>query len=129
MNRARIFLLSFLGPKLQVIVWKNDEPMHAYDVLEEVWDMFMDDNYLFTIRDRDLVVQRIIRTEKGNRVHVLKTIEGRSPLCRLDDKLFILSRSAFDIYVIDEKSFRKLGTIATVREEPAHDFFFFSLFP
>lgn len=97
----------------QVYVWQNDQFTNQYETCEEVWDMIPTDDHLYSTRDRDLCVQRIVRTDRGSKLQVVKTVEGRGPLCRLHGKIFMLSRDARDIRIIEDDgvNFRPIGTI------------------
>lgn len=82
-----------------------------YEVGEEVWDTVLTENFIYSIRDRDLVIQKIHRTEKGNRLHVMKTVEGRGPLVCIEGKVIMLGRDGMTINILDPASFKRIGTI------------------
>ncbi len=95
----------------QVFVWKNDELTYQYETIEEVWDFIPTERILYSARDRDLLIQRIANDHRGSKLHMIKTVEGRGPLCRLDGKIFMLTRDARDIKILDEEGYRCVGTI------------------
>lgn len=89
--------------------------------------MIATDDLLYTIRGSDLVVkykywfgmyivcivhifrftkkvQKIVKSDKGNKLQVVKTLEGRGPLCRIPtaNKLCLLNREGRDIQVVED---------------------------
>ena len=44
----------------QIRVWVNDEQVGSYEVGEEVWDLLVKDNLLFTVRNIDVSVTEMI---------------------------------------------------------------------
>nr|CAD7205220.1 unnamed protein product [Timema douglasi] len=96
-----------------VRVYENDELMRIYDLTEEVRDMAVSTQLLYTVRDRDLVITELLPGPKGRAV-TRQTIEGSSPMCLVGDMICFVSRSARDILVHDnnkQSSFRELGKI------------------
>lgn len=79
--------------------------------------MDLTDDLLYSVRDRDLVVQKIQKSQKGNRLNVIKVVEGHSPMCRVDGKIAILSRNGIDILILhdDQAQFKRIGTIQVIQ--------------
>ena len=78
-------------------VWDLDgnKLVKEFENAEETWDMSISDDYLYTIRDRDLLIQT-----HGKQVR--KTIEGRGPFCRVNGKIILPTRDGLNIQIIDE---------------------------
>ena len=97
----------------QVLVWKDDKFQHQYETCEEVWDMDLTDDHLYSVRDRDLVVQKIHKTDHGHKLNTVKVLEGRGPMCRVDGKIAILSRNGMDVHILDDDraQFKRIGII------------------
>nr|CAD7457505.1 unnamed protein product [Timema tahoe] len=96
-----------------VRVYENDELVRIYDLTEEVRDMAVSTQLLYTVRDRDVVITELLPGPKGHAV-TRKTIEGSSPMCLVGDMICFVSRSARDILVHDnnkQSSFKELGKI------------------
>lgn len=76
----------------------------------------MTDDLLYSVRDRDLVVQKIQKSERGNKLNTVRVVEGRSPMCRVDGKIVILSRDGLDIQILedDQLQFKRIGTIKVI---------------
>ena len=98
-------------------MWKDDKVEEMYEVGEEVWDTELTENYLYSIRDRDLVIQKIHRTEKGNRLHVVKTVEGRGPLLCIEGKVLMLGRDGMSVNILEHGTFKRIGTIEVSKRE------------
>ena len=84
----------------KVSVWKDNQIVNQHETCEEVWDMILSDEYLYSVRDRDLVIQKFCHQSKLT-MHI--TLEGRAPLCRVDGKLCLLTRDGLDIQVLEDK--------------------------
>jgi len=81
-------------------VWKDNQIVNQHETCEEVWDMAVSDEYLYAIRDRDLVIQKFNQQSKLT-THI--TLVGRAPFCRVDGKLCLLTRDGLDIQVLEDK--------------------------
>ncbi len=75
--------------------------------------MDLTDDLLYSARDRDLVVQKIQKTDRGHKLNTIKVVEGRGPICRVDGKMVILSRNGLDIQILDDDQvqFKRIGNI------------------
>nr|CAD7596597.1 unnamed protein product [Timema genevievae] len=96
-----------------VRVYENDELVRMYDLTEEVRDIAVSTQLLYTVRDRDVVITELLPGPKGHAV-TRKTIEGSSPMCLVGDMICFVSRSARDILVHDNNKqsfFKELGKI------------------
>lgn len=102
---------------MQVLVWQDDQFVHQYETCEEVWDMDLTDSHLYSIRDRDFVVQKIQKSEKGNKLHTTKVLDGRGPMCRVDGRVAIISRDGFHIKILedDQLHFKQIGLIKVIK--------------
>lgn len=87
-----------------------------YETCEEVWDMELTDDHLYSLRDRDLVVQVIYKSDRGNRLKMVRVVEGRSPMCRVNNQVILLSRNGMDINILedDRAQFPLIGTIKVI---------------
>ncbi|EFX88845.1 hypothetical protein DAPPUDRAFT_304793 [Daphnia pulex] len=97
----------------KVRVWQGDTLVHLYETSEEVWDFDLTDDHLYSIRDRDLLVQKIQKTERGHQLSTTKVLEARGPMCRLDGSIAVLSRDGMDIHILedDKAHFKRIGII------------------
>lgn len=75
--------------------------------------MDLTDDLLYSARDRDLVVQKIQKSDRGHKLNTIKVVEGRGPICRVDGKMVILSRNGLDIQILDDDQvqFKRIGNI------------------
>jgi len=71
-----------------------------HETCEEVWDLAVSDDYLYAIRDRDLVIQKF---NQHSKLTSHMTVEGRGPLCQVDGKMCLITRAGFDIQVLEDK--------------------------
>lgn len=87
--------------------------MTEFETCEEIWDLALLDEYLYSIRDRDLTIQKITSTDRGKKLTVTKCFPGRAPLCRFDGKLAMLTRDGMDVQIFDDdhKEFKQLAVI------------------
>ena len=81
-------------------VWKDGEIVAQHETCEEVWDLAVSDDYLYAIRDRDLVIQKF---NQHSKLTSHMTVEGRGPLCQVDGKMCLITRAGFDIQVLEDK--------------------------
>lgn len=97
----------------KVLVWQGNTLIHLYETCEEVWDFDLTDDHLYSIRDRDLIVQKIHKTEHGHKLTTTKALEARGPMCRLDGSIAVLSRDGMDIHIMedDKSQFKRIGII------------------
>ena len=106
---------------MQVRVWEGDTLIHLYETSEEVWDFDLTDDHLYSIRDRDLLVQKIQKTERGHSLSTTKVLEARGPMCRLDGSIAVISRDGMDIHILedDKAFFKRIGIIKVRIREPS----------
>jgi len=100
-----------------VSVWKDNQIVNQHETCEEVWDMAVSDEYLYAIRDRDLVIQKFNQQSKLT-THI--TLVGRAPFCRVDGKLCLLTRDGLDIQVLEDKGHFPL--VATLKVTTSHHY-------
>ena len=81
-------------------VWKDNQIVNQHETCEEVWDMAVTDEYLYAIRDRDLVIQKFNHQSK---LTTHTTLVGRAPFCRVNGKICLLTRNGLDIQVLEDK--------------------------
>ena len=79
--------------------------------------MAVSDEYLYAIRDRDLVIQKFNQQSKLT-THI--TLVGRAPFCRVDGKLCLLTRDGLDIQVLEDKGHFPL--VATLKVTTSHHY-------
>lgn len=81
--------------------------------------MELTDDHLYSVRDRDLVVQVIHKSDRGNKLKMVRVVEGRSPMCRVNGKVVLLSRDGMDINILDDDRalFQRIGTIKVINSE------------
>ncbi|CAG7835241.1 unnamed protein product [Allacma fusca] len=82
----------------EVWVWQNGQPEGTLNVGEEIWDMFVDKNKIYTVRDRDVVISEF---GSNGQVSTYNTLEGRGPLRVSGDKLCFIDRSGMELLVHD----------------------------
>ncbi|CAH0390333.1 unnamed protein product [Bemisia tabaci] len=86
-----------------VQAWENDELSGRYETMEEIWDLLVIENTLYTARCLDVVVTEMKPGSKSS-CSVRGTIEGHSPIRRLGDLICFLSRDAKTLLVHDSSS-------------------------
>jgi hypothetical protein len=89
---------------------------------EEIWDLQVDGELIYTARDRDLVVS--VATEKLKSVLTKATIPGRAPILLVKDRIFFISREGTNILVhhTHEKKYEK------ITEMTVSTFYFFNIY-
>ena len=96
-------------------MWKDDKIVASTDTMEEVRDMMVLDNYLFTVRDTDLIVTEMYPGDEY-RFLIKAVLEGASaPMCVASNKLLFVGRNGKDVCVHDNKpelSYPEVGHIA-----------------
>ncbi len=66
-----------------------------FETTEEVWDLAVSEKYLYSIRDRDLLIQTHLKQVK-------RTLEGRGPVCRINEKIYMATRDGLGIQIYDD---------------------------
>lgn len=94
-------------------VWEDDAMLHQFNMLEEIRDFTVIDTFIYTVRDRDVCIAEIIPGDKA-RYMTRMTLEGRSPLCVIGNKMCFATRFGNNICVHDNtkaNNFKKLGEL------------------
>lgn len=94
---------------------KADTTLHFSEPMK---DMMVNGDFIYMMRESDLVITESYPDEKGN-CATKKTIEGRSPMCFAGNKLCLVGKSGKDILVHEntlESEFKE-----AVRQTDAHD--------
>uniref|UniRef100_A0A1B6LR36 WD repeat-containing protein 55 homolog n=1 Tax=Graphocephala atropunctata TaxID=36148 RepID=A0A1B6LR36_9HEMI len=98
--------------KGNVMVWENDNKIGQYEVGEEVWDILVDGNFLFTVRNLDV---SIIEMKPGGKHYTfLQSINGRSPLQKAGSRFCFMDRDGKTIHVHEiskESNFKAVTSI------------------
>ncbi|KAF4531517.1 hypothetical protein B566_EDAN004113 [Ephemera danica] len=95
-----------------VCLWPNGggNPRRLDFMGEEIWDLQIDGDLIYTARDRDLVVSQA--PEKLKSVLTKATIPGRAPICLVKNRVYFVSREGSNILVhadhTAEKKWEKL---------------------
>lgn len=99
--------------KGNIRVWVNDEQVGNYEVGEEVWDLLVKDNLLFTVRNLDVSVTEMIEGPKS--LYCARgSFHGRSPLRMLQKYICFMGRCGrvINIHEISkENNFKKHADI------------------
>ncbi|RZF38235.1 zinc finger CCCH domain-containing protein 17 [Nilaparvata lugens] len=77
--------------KGNVRVWENDEQVALYEMGEEIWDLLVHGDMLFTARNLDINITEML-PEKQNQFTSRGAVEGRSPIRLAGDKICFMSR-------------------------------------
>lgn len=93
-----------------IIEWIKNEKGRVFNLLEEIWDLWVAEDTLYTVRDKDVVITNI----KGKNTFTSKgTFEGRGPMHLMDGKLYCLTRDGLNItaYAINGDKFQNIGSL------------------
>ncbi|XP_059054332.1 uncharacterized protein LOC131848472 [Achroia grisella] len=97
-----------------VIVFKNNDEIARYNVLEEVKDLWYSSPFLFTVRDLDVTVTEIQPGESKTRFITRHTMEGTAPLRVAGSRLLVMARGANVLRLYDataEARFKQLHEV------------------
>ncbi|KAG8275468.1 hypothetical protein J6590_085372 [Homalodisca vitripennis] len=115
-----IMRLYFIDGKLysgddkgNVMVWQNDKQIGQYEVGEEVWDIIVNGNFLFTVRNLDV---SIIEMKPGGKHYTfLQSLNGRSPLQQAGSKFCFMDRDGRTIHVHEISKESKFQAITKIQ--------------
>ncbi|XP_049809565.1 myosin heavy chain kinase B [Schistocerca nitens] len=102
--------------KGMICSWKQDKQSQLYNLVEEVRDLIVKGQLIYTVRDRDVVVTELAG-DKGRYV-TRATMEGSSPMVMVGDKLCFASRTGTDICVHENS---KESRFKQLKQYKAHD--------
>lgn len=68
----------------------------SFEICEEIWDMSVSEDRLYTVRDRGLLIQ-------NNNKATLQVIDGRGPMCRVAGKICLLTTNGMNIDIYHDK--------------------------
>ncbi|XP_071450524.1 myosin heavy chain kinase B [Hetaerina americana] len=93
-----------------VIEWIDDEKKRVFNLLEEIWDLWVVDTILYTVRDKDISITDI---KAKNTFSSKGTLEGRGPMCLMDGNIYSITRDGLGIlcYGKPSDSYSKLDTL------------------
>ncbi|XP_046406533.1 myosin heavy chain kinase B [Ischnura elegans] len=93
-----------------VIEWINDEKKRIFNILEEIWDLWVIDTTMYTVRDKDISITEI---KAKNTFSSKGTLEGRGPMCLIDDHIYCITRDGMGImgYGKADDKYPKLDTL------------------
>lgn len=109
-----------------IIVWKNDKPYGSFNVAEPVKDMVVSGNFVFTVKDTDLVITDVHVGSDKLQFGTKKTYVGRAPVTLVGNQLFAFtSREGKDIILNENNDQSHFKPITKV--EGAHEMIINSL--
>lgn len=83
----------------------------AHSLVEEVWGIIVQDDVIYTVRDRGITVSRL--SEQSNKSSVVGSLEGRAPMVVAGDFLVCGNGSGMGLVVRQNKigDFKELGEL------------------
>ncbi|XP_076044054.1 uncharacterized protein LOC143027051 [Oratosquilla oratoria] len=86
--------------KGEVRVWTPEGNLLLfYGMVEEVWDLHVDKSYIYTVRDRDVIMASIKDT--SDQYTIAKSIQGRAPMRITGDTLAFMERDGVVVNIHD----------------------------
>ncbi|OXA59317.1 zinc finger CCCH domain-containing protein 17-like [Folsomia candida] len=96
-DKKRLYSGDELG---KVLIWEDGKLIGILETLEEIWDMMIYNDLLFTARHLDVVINTLSQRGDQIRHSVKNTIPGKGPfLITKGEKLCFADRSNFQIHV------------------------------
>ncbi|KAK6628028.1 hypothetical protein RUM44_010510 [Polyplax serrata] len=107
----------FMDPSTKVL-WAGDSQGNVakfeggkqtgkFELVEEIWDLMVYGNTVYTARDRDVVVAEVVYGAHVPRVTIKATLQGRSPFCIAGNHFCFLNREGRNINVHENKMAEK----------------------